>query len=256
MSESEVAAKYAQRMSTIVSSAARAERLGDGPVQRFERDKPWIHLALVPHAPGSMNIRSGTRSAVLSWIARSAPTNIWGTRHMEQPDVEIGHRRVTVGMWFPPRRMVSRYYGDLHSDGAALVARQEGELMRVPDMEEEEQLHVIALESLLNAIALALRFAAAHALENTGATGTAQVQAGILPAIAYPMAVPPIAYPMAIGPWDALTVAPRSRAIPTVPAIDHVVSLDAIFLDGAEWMRSTKAIADEVVQCFGIDEVP
>lgn len=79
---------------------------------------------------------------------------------------------------------------------------------------------------------------------------------GDLPAIASPMAVPPIAYPMAIGPWDALTVAPRSRAIPTVPAIDHVVSLDAIFLDGAEWMRSTKAIADEVVQCFGIDEVP
>lgn len=248
MSEAEVGAKYAQRMSTIASSAARAASLGDEPVQRFERDKPWIHLSLVPYATGSMNIGYGTRYAVLDWIARLAPTNVWGNRHMERPDFEIGHRRVTVGMWFPPERSIRNYYGDLHTDGAAFVARQWGERTCVPEM--EEVVHFIDLQSLVNAIAVALRFAAAHAIENTGATGTAQVRAGILPANG------DHSYPMVIGSWHPLRMSSGSRAIQTVPPIDHVVSLNGIALDGAEWMRSTKTIADDVVQCFGLDEVP
>ena len=246
MSEAEVAAKYAERMSTVASAAARAASLGDEPVQRFERDEPWMHLSVVPHATGSMNIGSGTRYAVLDWIRRLAPTNVWGSGYMERPDFEIGHRRGTVGMWFPPQRSISNYYADLHTGGAAFVARQCGARTSVPGT--EEVVYFIALQALVNAIALALRFAAAHAIQNTGVSGTAHVRAGVLPAADD--------HPMAIGSWQQPRMASRTRGIHTVPPIDHVVSLDAIALDGAEWMRSTKTIADDVVQCFGLDEVP
>lgn len=245
MSEAELAAKYMQRMSTVATSTARAATLSNEAEAWLGRNEPWIHLTVVPHAPGSMRIGVGTRNAVQNWIARLAPTDVWGTGHMEQPDCEIGHRRVSVGMW-SPQGAVTNYYADLYSDGAAFVARQCGELTRLPGTEGE--VHFIALTELVNACALALRFAVMHAVDNTGATGTAHVNVGVLPAD-HPA-------PMVIGPWRPRRVAPRSRHIQTVPPMDHVLSLDAVALDGAEWMRLTKTIADEVVQCFGLDEVP
>ncbi len=245
MSETELAAKYMQRMSTVAISTARAATLSNEPAAWLGRNKPWIHLTVVPHAPGSMRIGVGIRNAVLDWIARLAPTDVWGSGHMEQPDCQIGHRRVSVGMW-SPQGTVTNYYADLHTDGAAFVARQCGGLTSVPGTEGEVQF--IALPELVNALALALRFAVMHAVENTGATGTAHVKAGMLPAD-HPA-------PMVIGPWKPLRVASKSRRIQAVPPMDHVVSLDAVALDGVEWMRSTKTIGDEVVQCFGLDEVP
>lgn len=246
MSEAELAAKYMQRMSTVAMSTARAASLSNEPMAWLGRDKPWIHLTVVPHAPGSMSIGAETRKAVQNWIARLAPTDVWGSGHMEQPDCQIGHRRVSVGMWPPPQRTATHYYADLHTDGAAFVARQCGEL--TSGLVPEGEVQFIALQELVNAVALALRFAVMHALENTGATGTAHVNAGLLPAD-HPA-------PMVIGSWKPLRVASRSRRIHMVPPMDHVVSLDAVALDGAEWMRSTKTIADEVAQCFGLDEVP
>ncbi len=250
MSEAEVAAKYAQRISTMASSSARAETLGEEGVHRLERDEPWIHLTLVPHAPGSMTIGANTRHVVREWIARRDLTSVWGQRYMEQPNIEIGHRRVTVGLWAPQARSVSLYYGDLHTDGAAFVARQVGQDERTHVPGTDQPAHFIALQSLVNAIALALRFAAAHSLENTGTSGTAEIRAGVLPATG------DHARPIVIGSWERRRVASVSRGVQTVPSIAHVVSLEAIALDGGEWMRATKVIADEVVQCFGLEEVP
>lgn len=252
MSEAELASRYVAR--NVIAQSARDRSLGlkDEPLHRMQRDDPWAHVSVVPHALGSMELSHGIGYRFREWFVERAPLSVWGQRLMDNPDFEVGHRRVTTGLWLPPSRMCAYFIGELHTDGSAFTGRQidgdDRNPLRNPE-NLEELAHLIPSQSLINAVATSLRLAALHALDNASTSGTAHVVAGITPGAG------DNERGLVFGRWDPRGIAPRSRTLRTVPEVERVVSLDALAADGVEWMSVTKSIVDELAQAFGVEEV-
>lgn len=244
MSEAELAVAYRERGRRYDFSHQRCLTIETEGTQELSQSDAWVTVSVVPDVGGNMPLRTGTMHRVLQWSVNPRPVMFSGDFLWEKPDASVGLARVQLRGPIADNA-VTFYRADLHTDGAAFVARSF--LQQSVDARFGDRTVGFAhIDGLLARLEAALHIAARHAVENAGTIGTASAVIRLLP---------PWERGLAVGHFDGRPmVAPRSRVLLGPVTVETTIDIGAIAAHKRESLTTAKLAGDRIVQAFGIEE--
>ena len=253
--ETLVADRYRNRFIYAEARRSRVESVLNEGIQRVDRRRcPWVAVAVVPDVPGEMRLDGGSRQGLRAWVGELPGVTLGGQRLFGADQVTVGQRRVFLGDNPGSDGTVLGNTAELHTDGstfAAVALYQNAEWgvsgpYRVYDV------------AVVNAVATGLRLAALHATHNAAAGGEALVDARIVEprqGEAPPTHSIVMYWERHVGGGVLMPdPIPNGRPLFAVPPSRHTIDLDAIADSLPEWMVSTRLVAGDLVQAFGLPE--
>lgn len=246
LAEAEVADMYRDRFTAFRDSIERIEfvlRSGLEAVDRDEDRAAYLAVALVPSAPGSMPMDFAQVRRLEEWAAEPSGSVLWRGFFGSRPNARAGVRRVCLGSLLNSDRPTPAY-AELHTDGSGftcgMVAR------RRTTQSGEETANEIREISLLWEVGQALRLLGRHASENAGAWGDALVLAVLVGE----------AKQLTYSTYDGAFYEPHNY-LPIDGPIEsrHTLPVDSISGADQELLVSTRLIATDLYNAFGVAEV-
>lgn len=179
MSESEVADAYRDRFRGEDAQVARLDLIDtQGREQLGPTKEIWATLALVPNAPGSMDLRHATlnRYQRCTRGGGHVSSSPFGPT---RPTVSTGVRRVTLSGGPDPKSGGHRYaYAELHTDGSGFVATRLTSQSRQADPPPSTR--GVVDEMLVAVMIGMLSLLGGHAVDQAGAWGDAVALASLI----------------------------------------------------------------------------
>lgn len=258
LTESEVADAYRDRFTRMNTDLERVEQVMREGLQVTDIDADedaYLAVALVPSQSGSFQVDTAAVRAVEAWARGQA--DLWRGETFVGPFdggggpvAGVGVRRVRIGSSGPTGLNTAYACAEVHSDGAAFVARRlirhvTSAVNRMPSDGEQPDEYLLVETLLTQRAAACLRAAARLSTEIAGAYGdcvvTMQLRGPRLRLVQYDGD----SLPFIVGR------APHDGTVQS----HHTLTLDSIANTTPEWLVATRLVCAELVQAFGAPEL-
>jgi hypothetical protein len=247
LTETEVADRYRDRFRGERGQVDRLEQVKKEGVEPIvvEPGEVWMAVSLAPSTSGSMNISARRVREVEGWARGfglhygDGPFGNWAAV------ASTGVNRVVLTSLLGDGRGPPRSgYVELHADGAGFAART------MPRGGQVSAGHLDAAVLVLRAAGL-LNVLIGHAVANTGTSGDALIHCELRANAGEALE---------LGYWDGSMweryPGTRALAAPMPEVRTHTINLDAASADRVEHLAATRLLATDLVQAFGLPEVP
>jgi hypothetical protein len=249
--EPELADRYRNRFAAAAGQVGRLDEVRREAARELSWGAPWLYLAVVPNTRTLGTVGVNSVNETTEWLRNEVWRSPCGNAWIDSAR-EFGVRR-TIAAHRPDGGGPSRHdYAEFHADGcgfAAVELRQ-----RSTDDSGQPVTEWTVAETWIVDVAVALVGTLARHAHRQGATGEAIAEFGMI----RDGKAGELAFRMVLvqDRFHGLVQTSTERRLTQVPASRHTIDLDAAVDDAAGLLLTARMLGTDIVQAFGLAEVP